>query len=1502
MNRISKFRLTFTLVFIINLFLLSPILSASQFTQGNPNSNISLNSSPILNNENGLSAPNYEIRKAPELNSFFESYSDENYIKAESYLPDQINDNSDLSTQDSNSHYFSANIDLSKVAYSFGETVYFTVQLYEHLLPASNIQLTIIILAGDTYYYWAYQYGDYQIVKTISATTDGNGFYEGVFNPPTEGTYTIVVIPTLYSTYSVARRVVTVSDIALFWRAPYEAITNASTLSYAMVVSTEDFSPISNANVTLYKELWYQYNDYTREKISSYLTDETGLLVFEYEMFKGDSDYYYLTLVAEKDGSSTELRQYQYFNDYNSYDEDIYQKYSFITTSDKPIYQPGDTILTRTIVFYEDYWKVSKELARNTEVEFEFQNTKGYTLYHNTLTTDDYGVIEWTFNFDEDTKLGNYYIIFRKEESSNTFTIEVDTYEKPDFRVTINLEKEYVPPKDYIKGEIVAEYYFGKPVPGAVLLEFVYFETVLGSITGTLNSKGIFTFSWQVPKYKPNTNEPIEALVVHATVTDIVDRTVIAQKDVTCQSTLYSYIWTYPYGIVKKGEEVQIIFNAFQSGAHGDYYGYYWTPIANAKVILTVYGITQYLRQKKLFEINTQTNEYGRGIEKLTIPDTYFDKYKTFVIESKVMTEDGRVGEDYTALAVALVEAQISITPQDNINPGDSIKITIKFFNIKTGELVKGKASIYVMDSEYDTICSDWDISTDGYEEITIKLSNYAPDGNYRINTYFRYDDYGSYFFPKFASGMKEFCVGENYYISLQTTQNSYSSSDRLVLLGKRSHIGSTPTIIELTKRGIVDVYTINGLQQKFELIIDDLTGLAPKFTIFAYAITVTGLIIEEYKIITVDEELNVSIESDKETYEPGDSASISIQVTNENGEFVDAMSVFSLIDSSIFGVKEDNLAEEEFFENDRYWCEVTTCSSWTAPMYRWWYWWAYEDEYYDYLFCYSRDTYTEGAFGDDSIKKLSDLEFSGEIRDYLPESAFWMPELEITDGKVDFTITLPDNIGEWTVRLFVTTETQGLIAKHTFKTFLPFFVDLKLPQGPIQDNVIVVRGIAYNYLNSSSSVQLSIDVAGLTLINNQTQSIVIPKDYLVEIRWSIYCNDFGDFNITLTGIALTDTSTSYDGIRKSMNIQPNGITYTQAYGGFLNGSDTMYYELFEESVYTSVDLVISPGMMNLAVDSWERLIGYPYGCMEQTMSKVFPDVLIYQYLKDNGLLTPTLENRLITMLQIGLSRISSFQHDNGGWGWWYDDASQPFMTAVILYGLGLLTDINFNLDPTQIKSAANYLASNQLTSGAFSTDSWRLDDLSFTAYVIRSLTSLELSASWEIAMINDAVDYFIATWNAGSSLKNPYAAALFIDGTIGTSYENSAFIEQLETYILSETISIGDGIKWTSFDDDAWHALGGDIETTASVVVALAKIDYVENFVIIKKALNWLLSLQNNYGWGSTADTSAAIRAIITIADYSSIPLNCTIEISIDSWSTEIEYNESSSNSLIAN
>ncbi len=71
--------------------------------------------------------------------------------------------------------------------------------------------------------------------------------------------------------------------------------------------------------------------------------------------------------------------------------------------------------------------------------------------------------------------------------------------------------------------------------------------------------------------------------------------------------------------------------------------------------------------------------------------------------------------------------------------------------------------------------------------------------------------------------------------------------------------------------------------------------------------------------------------------------------------------------------------------------------------------------------------------------------------------------------------------------------------------------------------------------------------------------------------------------------------------------------------------------------------------------------------------------------------------------VQAGLDRLYTYQHDDGGWGWWQTDDSHAFMTAYVLAGLSQAKAAGFDVKQDAIDKGARVAAAGvqQVDEGA---------------------------------------------------------------------------------------------------------------------------------------------------------------------------------------------------------
>ncbi len=1380
-------------------------------------------------------------------------------------------------------------IDLEKEITQPGQPLKYVIQASRGMNPAPGEWITIEIIKGEYwgwYRYYYYDSVDYdnRVIESITVPTDADGQYEGEFQSSDRGRYSIIIRSK--ENYYYKSRSFNIAEIGIFWRVSREFAKGQPHYSVAYVLNTTDFSPITGAAVTLTGEL-YTY-DYQTDKYSLYseelfagISDVQGVteIVFTPPSNFSENYHFLANLSVSFNGETTYVLRDIYRGGYY-WTSDGYQEFSpyeFIVTTDKPIYNPGETVQARILLWHNDYLKATKEPIA-TSFTLKLLTPSQHTLFQKTLKSNSFGIATYSFELDSESELGAYSIVTQKDEVITTTDIRVDKYEKPAYRVEIELDKEYVAPGQKVSGTLSAIYYFGKPVVKGQV------ELLIGDLTtlsGITDEDGLWTFSYKLPSSLEESG--LYALSLNATVTDTVDREVSVSTSVQITENVYVWAWVNPW-FPKADQNVTLYFGAYQY-SYGFYYWRSFQPLPEADVTIKLYGMLSTSITVHVATYQSQTDADGYGRFEFNIPQEVLSLTTRFKGVVELDSGDGRNGMSTFYFSVDLTRTDAKLD-KDTYSSGDTVNIDISIHNILTFTAMSGSVRVRIFDTDYELIGEKTsDVSNSG-KKFSFQLSSFAPNGKYLVHIYvsktFTYE-WGSYNYYRYDTTVS-FTVGPSQKFSMSLDKPSYTLSDTMTITGQVEGETNAPVMVQFVKKGILTTqYVPQNNADSFSLTIADITPLAPKVWIYGFAILSTGLIQEVRLYVEIDSTLIVEINSDKDVYTPGEEAQIDIQVYDANKNPVSTVLAISFIDSSVFGVEPDPETETEHFKEQEFWPSVWTVSSWKSRQLNWWFWW-YDDFYgLGYSPGYWRggheinvfameDTAAPGEQGMKSAdEEAPDADMGQKIRDNLPENAYWTPFIVVEDGSMSITLTLPDTIGEWTVRVVATSSTSGIgvLEKYTFTTFIPFFVDIVKDPFVLQDDIFIIKGVVYNYLGKLTDIDVSIDpAAGITVLGEASQRIRLPGDFLGSISWACLAEDANFVNVTIFATTELANGTRYsDAIRKAVEIIPNGVELEFKASSFVSQDPQFEYYQYSEAVKKIEFLELSLGLGATAISSWERLVGYPYGCTEQTISRVVPDALILDYLNQTGQLTNETADLLTDMLVTGLSRLYSQQHPDGGWGWWSSDSSRVYMTTLVLYGLSAVRDVGIYVDPAVVKEALQSILTKQNYDGSWTVDSWRnIDGFSFTAFALRSLVRWS-SELVDNDPINDAISYISDAWS-DSAHQSSYLAALYLDAVMDSPFGSPAFESSLISYLVSEVQFSGDGNYWKySTTPGYWRALGGQVEITGLALKAIVKTDPASHMPIIRGAIQWMLQRQSRYGWGNTADTSAAISSLITIS-----------------------------------
>ncbi|MFN7928979.1 MAG: MG2 domain-containing protein [Blastocatellia bacterium] len=134
----------------------------------------------------------------------------------------------------------------------------------------------------------------------------------------------------------------------------------------------------------------------------------------------------------------------------------------YLVTTDKPLYQPGQTMHTRVLLF-----DANRQAKSNIEMDAVIEDYEEQKIFRTKLKTSQFGVASFDWNIPDNTKLGNYRIIVGKQSPRWVWgqaDVKISRYDLPTFAVSVKPDRTYYLPNQNAEVTVKADYLFGQPV------------------------------------------------------------------------------------------------------------------------------------------------------------------------------------------------------------------------------------------------------------------------------------------------------------------------------------------------------------------------------------------------------------------------------------------------------------------------------------------------------------------------------------------------------------------------------------------------------------------------------------------------------------------------------------------------------------------------------------------------------------------------------------------------------------------------------------------------------------------------------------------------------------------------------------------------------------------------------------------------------------------------------------------------------------------------------
>ena len=585
-------------------------------------------------------------------------------------------------------------------------------------------------------------------------------------------------------------------------------------------------------------------------------------------------------------------------------------------------------------------------------------------------------------------------------------------------------------------------------------------------------------------------------------------------------------------------------------------------------------------------------------------------------------------------------------------------------------------------------------------------------------------------------------------------------------------------------------------------------------------------------KIPPQEHQLDFQITTDKKTYLPGQTAHYQIAALTYDGKPAANTDLsLGVVDEAIYAIRRDATPDLLQFFYGREYDSVYTDSS------------------LSYFFSGEAGTRRMQLAllrSESSLAQLKpDRPPQPKVRKYFPDTAFWAADLTTgADGRVEADVPFPDSLTTW--RATVRGVDQNRFGSSTAKTIVRKNLILRMatPRFFVQGDQVVISGIVHNYLATAKQAKINLKIAGLDLLSsNAAAEVNIPSRAEATVEWRVQAQDTTR-QATLTAQAITDEES--DALEISLPVNPPGIPVHRAQGGTISGSNTASFAFnFPADAVArsrSLSIRLSPSIAGSIFGALDYLTSFPYGCVEQTMSSFLPNLMVTKAVDELKIKAPTDPAGLAAKTQAGLDRLYSFQHDDGGWGWWQTDDSHPFMTAYVVAGFSEAKRLGTAIEADRLTRGAQWLTARLANDTTLEPDS--------RAYM---LYALALSGHPDHAVEN--------TVYGSRSQLSPYGLAL-----LGLAFdaEQDGRAKTLADALASTVMTSGPEAWWPAQRDEMLD-FEADVTPEATAFVTKLLSRQRPDDPRIPKAALWLVNHRNEgYWWSSSKQTAMVIYGLI--------------------------------------
>ena len=491
-------------------------------------------------------------------------------------------------------------------------------------------------------------------------------------------------------------------------------------------------------------------------------------------------------------------------------------------------------------------------------------------------------------------------------------------------------------------------------------------------------------------------------------------------------------------------------------------------------------------------------------------------------------------------------------------------------------------------------------------------------------------------------------------------------------------------------------------------------------------------------------------------------------------------------------------------------------------------------------------------------------------VRRDFADSAFWTATLR-TDktGKATAAFKVPDSLTNWRVQVTAISPKMHVGTANTrFKTSRPVMIWPMLPRSFAEGDVVSVFGTVHNLTDQEQNIRVHLKAENGQVLSAGEQTVKVPAQGNVPVYWTYRAGKPGMTDLLMS--AKCDAGS--DASLKKLPVVASAVTERVTASGLV-GKDELKFVMpagFDPKT-AQVSVTVAPTLAADLADTLPYLVEYPYGCVEQTMSRFLPALRVGLILKQSGISTvKQLEEKLPKVIEAGQKRLIALQQPDGGWAWQGNGQTHEMMTPYALFGLLAAEEAGYPCpNPGTIDRGLARLRQYLDNTGApwdvAIQYQWKA---AFGANVQQRVNEINdaLFCLWVAALDADrakkaGID--LSPWfgridkTAGRAEMSDSGHAFALE--LAVKHGKKELADKLAAELRVRAQKAGDRVFWTKAGFSRW----GDNTTEVTATVMKALVAHDPKDPLIPGVLAYFHSTKRGDRWDSTKDTACVLYAL---------------------------------------